>query len=378
MITAKNSVVGFCDDLRPPQQHNADTSDSSATTSNARLLLLALTFFLMMVVMELALEAASTNFSHFEHLTAAVTLFQFTFCVALPVVVEGPRRVLKKFPRKLAEFAPYVRLAFAVVGATALATHSLHYVSYPTKVVFKSTKLIPTMIVSTIINPSTSKFGWLDYLSAACLCLGAAGYSYGSGDNGDTSTSYNGIFILTISICCDAIVPNMQQKLMQPRAEYSALPTTENGQGENSAGAKSLCARFVGSTDGDGSGLTAAEMMVNLNAVVVMGLLVYLILSRSLVVTIETAIANPRLLAYLLMIGAGLSIAVLAYTQLIKSAGSVVAVAVGTLRKVATIILSYVIFPKPFHHRHIYSGILVLAGLVLNSWTKERRKESKK
>ena len=48
------------------------------------------------------------------------------------------------------DFTPYIRLSLAVFGATALATHSLHYVSYPTKVVFKAAKLIPTMIVSTM------------------------------------------------------------------------------------------------------------------------------------------------------------------------------------------------------------------------------------
>lgn len=387
------NIDGFADNPPPSSKviEQAPSSGNGPPTSSLRLFGLAATFFLMMVVMELAMEAASRTFSHLDYLTQAITLFQFLCCFLLPAVVEGPRRVLTKFPQRPREFAPYIRLAFAVVGATGLATYSLKYVSFPTKVVFKSTKLIPTMLVATIVNPKTSKFGPLDYLSALLLCFGAAGYSYGSGagDKGDNSTSYVGIAILCVSLCCDAVVPNMQQKLMEPPTSpadggYSALPTTANSgevslDAHRSRSPKSFCARFAGgSADGGGLGLTAAELMVNLNAVVVIGLLLYMLLSGSLFEVIKTSIESPLLLGYLTLIGVGLSTAVLAYTQLIKSASSVVAVAVGTLRKVATVVLSYIVFPKPLLPIHIWSGMLVLAGVLLHSYSKKKRKGSKK
>ena len=389
------TIDGFTDNPPPSSkvmEQQASSSGSSTNvppTSSLRLFGLAATFFLMMIVMELAMEAASREFSHLDYLTQAITLFQFLCCFLLPAVVEGPRKVLTKFPQRPREFAPYIRLAFAVVGATGLATYSLKYVSFPTKVVLKSTKLIPTMLVATIVNPKTSKFGPLDYLSALLLCFGAAGYSYGSGagDKGDNSTSYVGIAILCISLCCDAVVPNMQQKLMEPPSPvdggYSSLPTTANGEmsldANRSQSPKSFCARFAGgSANGGGLGLTAAELMVNLNAVVVIGLLTYMLLSGSLFEVIKTSIESPLLLGYLTLIGVGLSTAVLAYTQLIKSASSVVAVAVGTLRKVATVVLSYIVFPKPLLPIHIWSGMLVLAGVLLHSYSKKKRKGGSK
>ena len=390
------TMDGFTDNPPPSskvamEQQQAPSSGNSngPPTSSLRLFGLAATFFLMMIVMELAMEAASRTFSHLDYLTQAITLFQFLCCFLLPAVVEGPRKVLTKFPQRPREFAPYIRLAFAVVGATGLATYSLKYVSFPTKVVFKSTKLIPTMLVATIVNPKTSKFGPLDYLSALLLCFGAAGYSYGSGagDKGDNSTSYMGIAILCVSLCCDAVVPNMQQKLMEPPSPadggYSALPTTTNGEigldANRSQSPNSCCARFAGgSANGGGLGLTAAELMVNLNAVVVIGLLTYMLLTGSLFQVIKTSIESPLLLGYLTLIGVGLSTAVLAYTQLIKSASSVVAVAVGTLRKVATVVLSYIVFPKPLLPIHIWSGMLVLAGVLLHSYSKKKRKGGSK
>ena len=124
--------------------------------------------------------------------------------------------------------------------------------------------------------------------------------------------------------------------------------------------------------------MTAAELMVNLNAVVMIGLLTFMLLSGSLLDVVKTSIANPLLLGYLTLIGVGLSVAVLAYTQLIKSASSVVAVAVGTVRKVATVVLSYIVFPKPLLPIHVWSGMLVLAGVLLHSYSKKKKKNSKK
>ena len=79
------------------------------------------------------------------------------------------------------------------------------------------------------------------------------------------------------------------------------------------------------------------------------------------------------LLFYLTSVGIGLSTAVWAYTKLIQATSSVVAVAVSTLRKVATIALSYIIFPKPLLPIHMVSFVLVVAGMVLSSFSKERK-----
>ena len=303
-------------------------------------------FFLAMIGHELALEAASTEFSNVDSLSSAVTAFQFGFCVLLPLLVSRGR-ALTKFPRSPKECAPYIRLSLVVFGATALATESLRYVTYPVKVVFKSAKLIPTMIVATIMQGKG--YGTMEYTAAALLCAGAAGYSYGSGAGGPThTTSLPGLLLLLISILCDAVVPNLQQSLMASKS--STLPQTN-----------------VHSV-----GLTAEELMVNVNAVGFIGLLVSMAVSGHLLQVIGTCMTHPRLLVYLVMVGVGLSTAVLAYTRLIQESGSVVAVGVATLRKVATVILSYLLFPKPLLGIHIGSGFLVLGGMILSSVAKQR------
>ena len=119
-----------------------------------------------------------------------------------------------------------------------------------------------------------------------------------------------------------------------------------------------------------GLGLSASELMTNANGIGCIGLLVFMVGSGSLMEAVMAVMSHPRLLGYLFIIGTSLSTAVLCYTQLIQQAGSVVAVAVATLRKVATIVLSYVIFPKVLSKIHAISGLLVLIGILISSHTK--------
>jgi len=64
----------------------------------------------------------------------------------------------------------------------------------------------------------------------------------------------------------------------------------------------------------------------------------------------------------------GICFSVLSYTMLIKEAGSVVAVAIATARKVLTLTLSYLVFPgdgKTFGQSHLVSAIAVALGMAL-------------
>ena len=154
---------------------------------------------------------------------------------------------------------PYLKLSLVVAGATALATRSLVYVSYPTKVrrshiqserispssldaglacndysqvVFKSAKLIPTMAVDSCLDhggSGGSKYGWIDYLAAILLCAGAAGFSFagssqsssGAVGGGGSSSELYGVALLGASVVCDAFLPNLQKRLMS-RSEASS------------------------------------------------------------------------------------------------------------------------------------------------------------
>ncbi len=228
---------------------------------------------------------------------------------------------------------------------------------YSTKVVFKSAKLIPTMLISTLVYKN-KKYTSLQYLAAFFICIGAAGYGFNpEKSSSGNDTSYVGIILLTASIICDAIVPNFQQRLMSAPSSPKGLPLSHGKPTVPSEG---------------GMGLSAQAIMINTNAVGFGMLLVYMFFSGSLNDAASTATQDISLLVYLVSIGVGLSTAVLAYTKLIQTSGPVAAVAVTTLRKVATMMLSYIVFPKPVSSQHIVSSILVLVGIVISSFCKNR------
>ena len=59
--------------------------------------------------------------------------------------------------------------------------------------------------------------------------------------------------------------------------------------------------------------------------------------------------------------------------SLVQSCGAFVAVVVTTCRKAVTIILSFIFFSKPFTSQYLFSGVLVLLGIYLNTYSKQSK-----
>lgn len=353
-----------------------------------KLIIYILTFMLSMIGFELILEQANSEFHDVDSFAAVSTLFQFGICSILPLLLSVGN-VIKTFPRNKNDLLKYIQLSIIVYGATFQATRSIKYVRYPTKVVFKSAKLIPTMIVSTIINKGEgNKFSFIDYFAALLLCLGTAGYSYGSKSSSKVqSDSYFGIMLLIGSITFDAIVPNLQQRLMSSNKSDNILPQTSNDLSNNNNTNSSIDKNNINDNNKNDNtdekvistttkGISAHGLMFNVNTIGFICIFLYMILfSRSAIYEfIPICIKQPKLLIYCILLGLCLAFAVLAYTKLIKSSGSVIAVTVATLRKVITVILSYIFFPKPLLRIHIFSGLLVLVGIFINGYSKVKNK----
>ena len=219
----------------------------------------------------------------------------------------------------------YLLLACMIFGATGLATASLSYVSYPAKLVFKSAKLIPTMIVSYGFTGKV--YSVLDYISAALLCFGTSLFVYRPPESA-AETSLVGIALLVCAVSCDAFVPNIQQLIM------------------NHA--------------------TAEEVMTNSNLVGLIGVSLYMLLHGDLgdVVEVLSIQGSGMLMFSLAGVGMLLAGSVYCYTKLIKEAGPVIAVGVATIRKVASIICTYVVFPKPLSPMEVLAICIIVTGIV--------------
>lgn len=362
-------------------------------------LIYAAIYFTCMVIVDFTIEGTQNAFPDLLALPYAMTLFQSGFCFFLPVAISKGK-TLRKLPRTIIDISPYIVLSLVMFSSTVCKSASARYVSFPTKVIFRSTKLIPVMIVAAILNINNErKYGRLDFLAASLLCAGAAGYSLGEHSlNDDKEDSYFGILLLTGSVLCDAFTPNIKQWLMNPAKNNSGgddfsvrkipsptLPESASpplsslpdiiisdssvGEERKQVIAKRFSRKELNFLKKGGLGLSATELMTNAYAVGCVGLLVYMAVAGHLGDAVGEAMVRPHLLGNLSVIGLSLSIAVFAQTRLIKESGAVTAVTVTTLREFVTVLLSYLIYPKIFSTLHAVSALSVFGGIVLSIYT---------
>ena len=149
------------------------------------------------------------------------------------------------------------------------------------------------------------------------------------------SSSLYGVSLLLFAVCCDAVSPVVQERLLGRHA------------------------------------VSAAELMVRTNLIAFVGLAASWLTSREF----EGYDALPPLDSFwfplmLCTYGATSYVGVTFMLALIEVWGSAAGVAVGTLRKVVTIVISFLWWSKPFSATFALSGLAVLASIAINALAK--------
>lgn len=129
------------------------------------------------------------------------------------------------FSKKQRDRTEFLLLTILVYGSVGAANVAITKISYPIKVIGKSCKLIPTMIVSTLIFKG-KKFKPIEYIFACSMCLGLAGFAYVTNTSAkksgvlSSSSHYNGsslfgMLLLALAVSLDAVTPNIQERVMK-------------------------------------------------------------------------------------------------------------------------------------------------------------------
>ena len=229
-----------------------------------------------------------------------------------------------------------------------LGNASLNYSPYPLKVAFKSCKLVPTMALGACVTGR--RHTSMQYAAALVMGIGLATltaadvYSVESSTTVSSSSSrrrlllgmgYIGPFVgpmmLGISTIFDAIIPNLQERLLQ----ISKVKTS--------------------------------DMILVSNAIMCVVLLSYTSYSGELASSWGYCIAHPDVFAVLLVQGACAYLGLGCYLSIIRDHGGVVGVLMANARKLLTIVLSFMLFSKPFHRGHLAGLALVSSGVYLGS-----------
>lgn len=271
--------------------------------------------------------------------------------------------------QRKASWSSYLMLCLCLLISSATSNIALAYINYATKVVFRSCKLIPTMAIASLYNHK--KVHWFEYLFGSFISVGMImfatadfqvypNFNFVGASPPLSSLSFStelhifppgalrsfanslgvdgrvvaGIMFVVISVVADAFLPNFQERVFDQGSSRLEVTFFTN----------ILCLIF---------------MTITFTA------------TGDLPLAFSYAMANPHAL-YLMAIYTFLAyIAITFHMALVKEFGGIVTVLVGNMRKAMTIVLSFLLFPKPMSPLYALGGILVFGSLVANAFMKE-------
>ena len=296
---------------------------------------------------------------------------------SIPFIGNGEGR-----QQRMAPWQAYPPLTICLLMSSSFASWSLNYINFPTKVVFRSCKLLPTMILAYIMG-NAKRFTYVEVGSAVAVCAGLITFAAGDWSLSKPQFHPFGLTLVSLSVFADAVLPNAQERLFR---KYDASKSevmfftniyTLVVQTASTFLSGDLMGMFnfvtgkssVQEVDtyynilevGTGNSTTDIDDQDNL---------------RMETIPASGEVRHKFIICMILYILIS-HVAVSAHTQVVRKFGGVAAVFVGTARKGMTLMLSFAIFPKESNWRYALGAILVLGGLTVASLEKQRNKRNK-
>jgi len=261
-----------------------------------------------------------------------LTTFTYFLCGALEMK-------LTKDSRK-GSWKNYGILSVYTYGGMALTNYALSYLNYATRIVFKSAKIIPVMAFSVLIVGK--KYNWKEWLSAAILVAGIVLFTLGDVASSPAFAPI-GVLLIAGALCVDAICANFEEK------NFFRCETPSTTQ-------EVLCyASLIGTAYG----------------------LIPLIASGGLAPALAFSQANPQVVPMIMGFSVMGYSSVSFILSLIKYFGATEAEIVKSLRKVLSIVISFMLFPKELNWKYIAGFIAVVVSTVYTFYLKQQKNAAK-
>mmetsp|Transcript_24009 Transcript_24009/g.42338 ORF Transcript_24009/g.42338 Transcript_24009/m.42338 type:complete len:338 (-) Transcript_24009:75-1088(-) len=228
----------------------------------------------------------------------------------------------------------YAQLSMFTAGGMIATNAALAYVSYPLRVIAKSIKVVPVMLVGVCIQ--NKRYTTLEYLSAIVLVSGIAIFTLGDAKVSPTF-SVTGLLLLALGVACDAITANVEEKLFKMHR------------------------------------CTQAEVMVGVSFFGSFWAFAGIVYNGKVTEAFDQMINNPNVVvgtATFSVFGYMASALILA---VISAHGAVAAEIVKSLRKVATIVLSFVLVSKPISPMHVLGGFIFAFSIAMTVYIKRQK-----
>ena len=237
-----------------------------------------------------------------------------------------------------APWSAYGLLCTFLLISSATSNIALSYINYPTKVVFRSCKLIPTMMIAMVYNKKKVKsyeFMFGTFISLGMVLFATADFHV------SPDFDFLGIILVSISVIADAFLPNYQERVFS-------------------------------------HGSSRIEVTYFTNILCLGGMTLFFTISGDLQKAFGYALANPHALMLMSIYTIVAYVAITFHMALVKEYGGITTVLVGNTRKALTIVASFIFFPKPGSWLYVAGGALVFGSLCANAYYKEKDREMNK
>lgn len=258
------------------------------------------------------------------------TQIMYVICSTLELLLDGNFNVK-------APLWKYGGLSILTTAGMYFTNSSLAYLSYPTRIIFKSAKPIPTMAVE-VVYPPRKTFSSLEIAAIFLLTIGITLFSYGE-VIGVPNFSFMGVLLVSIGTVADAFTSNYEKKnIFKPH---------------DASHAEVMCfASFFG--------------------------IFWTILSMygTFFDQMNFLHENPEIMTWIAISALGGYFSVSFVLLLIKSAGPTYAEVVKGFRKAFSIGFSYVMYPTPdkkFGAFHMAGVLFFLASIANTVWAKSKK-----
>jgi len=260
-----------------------------------------------------------------------------TFVTAATMCACGMiERVLTGDIRRVGTLQQYLKLSVLTLGGMYFTNWSLEYLNYATRVVFKSSKLLPTMIVGTLMQGRW--YSVLEYVAAGGLVCGIVLFTLG---DAAVFPAFHpiGIGLIVIGMGLDAATSNYEEaaffRVPQPASQAEVVAFSS----------------LFGSAWG----------------------LMLLLPTEEFGLAVKHSIEHSEVLPYLVMSSVCGYVSVSFVLLLIKLYGATVTEMVKSLRKVLTVVISFVLYPKPVSWKYGLGGVFVLVSLIATQELQRRK-----
>ncbi|CAL1375463.1 unnamed protein product [Linum trigynum] len=223
----------------------------------------------------------------------------------------------------------YVKLSAVLMGSHGLTKGSLAFLNYPAQIMFKSTKVLPVMVMGAFIPGLRRKYPLHEYVSALLLVIGLILFTLA-----DAHTSPNFSVIGVVMICGALVLDSLMGNLQE--AIFTMNPDT-----------------------------TQIEVLFCSTVVGLPFLLPPMILTGELFIAWKSCAQHPYVYGVLIFEALATFVGQVSVLSLVAIFGAATTAMITTARKAVTLLLSYLIFTKPLTEQHGSGLLLIAMGIML-------------